>query len=891
MRHHILAPALATCLLLSSSAYADHLIPTAIARHGQPVPYLLNTSRIAVFGNPSQSALHHALANTPFRLVSSSATRDVTVVSLEHAARKHLDKSDLLAISQLLVTSPGVSGVGPVYFDGPALQVSTGRIWIHLPRGTGRTLATSTLANIGLTLVDYIDAAHGIAIGVPAAPSSIEPFVSSLVSAGYDAVPELMRRYQHQSIPSDPYFERQWTLRNTGDNVKHAISGADITSIALADARVSDAWDISTGSPSTLVAVIDSGTDCSHPELASKCVQPYNAVSDIPDSSPPPIAQDMMAGHGTSVAGIVAAPIDNTGMVGVCPDCRIVPVRLIETATFLTDAMMLRAFKHAVDAGASVINNSWGPSVPGEYFIPVSTGELQGIQYAGQARGGLGTLVVYAAGNEDSDTQYLGHLATGEPNVIAVAASNHHDARSSYSNFGVFLDVAAPTNDSYNPPSVISLEIVGAGDLDDNYTASFGGTSAAAPVVSGVAALILSVDPSKSAAEVREILSQSADKVDADGGFWDANGFSVLYGYGRVNALRALLAAQGVPDPACESPAPAEECATHTDENCDGYVDEGCSTASNVGLLCSAVDECGPEPEWLCPDDGKVRGICTQSCNYDPCPSGAACIIGRCAPYCNDDHPCPQTDTVCTDDVLGVCLRRCSGDPDCPQDEICDPLLGYCVLDTDGLPGSPCVSDECVGPQAMCLGTGMGFPDGYCTHACVTDAQCEGGGKCFESSYGKFCYKACSFDGDCREHYVCEQAGPRAGSCYRKCDKDSQCRGTEPGWEHIICDLSTGRCVDSGQSDAGADASPDADSDANADAEAPVDAAGDVAADVAPDAESDATMDAAPPAPRPADDDGGCSCRTAQSQSSSAWVLLGLAALLLRRRAPASRAR
>jgi MYXO-CTERM domain-containing protein len=850
---------------------------------------LKNLSKIAVFGSATESDLRQSLASSSVRVHSALTARDALVLTLEHSTQRALTLQDLDSVRTHLRSVGGVQGTGPVYFDGPGTQVSTGRLWIYLPKGTGAAQAQARLASLGLKLVEYVDAVDGIAVAAPTGKFSIEELTNDLLSAGIRAVPELMQKWVPRLVPSDPYFARQWSLRNTGDNVTKPQSQTTIPATPFADARVSDAWDITTGSSTTLVGVLDSGTDCTHPELAGKCEQPYNAVSNANNAVPPLPSVDMMAGHGTSVAGIIAAPIDAAGMVGVCPQCRIVPVRLID-GTFLTDTMMLRAFKHAVDAGASVINNSWGPSLRGKYFVPVSQGELQGIKYAGQGRAGLGVLVVYAAGNDNMDTKYLGQLRTGEPNVMAVAASNHYDLRSTYSNFGEFLDIAAPSNDAHITPSIISLDIVGAGDLAQNYTSSFGGTSSAAPVVSGVAALMLSLDPTKTAAEIREILNDSADKVDADGGFYDALGFSVKYGYGRVNAYRALLAMQGATDPNCATPAAVDDCATSLDENCDGYVNENCATPSNVGLLCGEASECGPEAWWSCPDTGKVQDICTYSCFDKPCPSGSVCLVGRCAPHCNLDHPCPQTDTVCTDEGLGVCLRRCETAADCTDGEKCDAQLGYCVLDTDGLPGSPCIADECVGTQALCLSEGMGFPDGYCTHACTSNFQCEDGGKCIASGMGgSFCYSACMFDGDCRPSYVCEQAGPRANTCYKKCDKDSQCRGTDPGWDHIICELSTGRCIDTSEPDAGPDAGVDGGEDGSVDAgtDAVSEASDeDGAGGTGGTGSEDSGMPSKPGA-NDDDDDGGCGCRTAGAPASSAgWLLLlaGLAALRRPRR-------
>jgi hypothetical protein len=324
-----------------------------------------------------------------------------------------------------------------------------------------------------------------------------------------------------------------------------------------------------------------------------------------------------------------------------------------------------------------------------------------------------------------------------------------------------------------------------------------------------VAALVITLAPNLTAAQVAQLLMDTADKVDPDGGRYDGNGHSIKYGYGRVNAHRAVLAAQGLPDrPWCSNPAPTEDCNNHLDENCDGFVDEGCNVSLAMGTPCTDATECGAEAYWECPASGKQEGLCTWDCDQQPCSPGSACVEGRCSLECADSTEC-ATDFVCNDNQLGTCMPACYDNNDCAPEEYCDMTTNLCRITTDGQIGSPCLGDaDCTWPADFCLPDGMGFPNGYCTTDCLTHANCGGTNRCvFIVGYGGFCYAGCTFDGDCRENYVCEQAGPRAGTCYRLCTRDGQCTGDDPdNWPNIVCELSTGRCIDTAPPiDAGVD--------------------------------------------------------------------------------------
>ncbi len=798
----------------------------SIFRKGREVIYEQDFSRITV---PISSEARVKLRLTPFlerkglrvESVQEIPDRGVGVVTMGPVSSLQSTPDSSIRFFKDLAKAAGVKWVGPVFFKGRAVTLPTGRLWVYFPSNTPGDVVLRELKKMGLkrdedlpsstrklvaavcdkSCGDIVETARTLTDGRAAKASKASKQTTNRV---LEVVPELMRRFYSRMKPTDTYYDLQWYLNNTGDNVTAAFSGQSIPGTPLADIGAEAAWDETTGDPSVIIGVIDTGVDCGHQEFAGKCLDGLNAITNEPDGSPPDPDVDMGAGHGSSVASVAAAAVDGEGVVGVCPDCRVVPIRLIEKATFLTDAMILNSFTHSVDEGAGIINNSWGPAAEG-FYIPVSSGELEGFEYAAtNGRNGLGTLVIYAAGNANQSTSYLGHLQSTFSNVIAVAASDQFDMKSEYSNFGEHITLCAPSSAVYLNPAVYAAEILGNGNVEGDYTSSFGGTSSAAPVVSGIAALVLTLAPELTATELKEVLIATADKIDPDGGRYDGDGHSIKYGYGRVNALRAVLYAQGLDDrPWCADPAPVDDCETHFDEDCDGYINTGCFVSPVMGTPCADPASCGAEAYWECPQSGKQRGLCTYDCTEQPCPPGSTCVDGKCSLECGDNNECP-TEFVCSDDELGICLPSCSSNEDCSDEEYCDLDAEICKLATDGKVGSRCNESEDCEFGGFCLSEMMGFQGGYCTRSCSGDDDCDGADRCvFISGYGSFCYKGCNLDGDCRENYICQQAGPRAGTCYKFCERDDHCTGGDPDWEGIVCVVSTGRCIDEREPDAG----------------------------------------------------------------------------------------
>ncbi|MGF1498339.1 MAG: S8 family serine peptidase [Elainellaceae cyanobacterium] len=389
------------------------------------------------------------------------------------------------------------------------------------------------------------------------------------------AEPDIIVTAQPFYRPTDPLYPQQWYLQHDG--------GLDLA--AGAHISVEAAWDMTRGSRSILVAIVDDAFDLNHPDFQGpgKLVAPTDLRGN--DALPQPEAPT--ENHGTAVAGVAIAEENGQGIVGAAPGCAFMPIRY---SGLINDDTIANLFKTAVQAGADVISCSWG--AVGNYF-PLSLRQRTAIaQAATQGRQGRGCVIVFAAGNAnrpvnatvnergwpdnlfEGPTRWLNGFAV-HPDVIAVSACTSFNKKSAYSNWGPEISVTAPSNNAIpgvfipgrgylaTAPAVQS-QLPGRGVLTSDrlaelgyargsFTENFGGTSSACPVVAGVAALVLSVNPDLTAAAVRQILETTADKIvdptpdpqlGLRRGNYDVSGHSEWFGYGKVNAQRAVEAAQ-----------------------------------------------------------------------------------------------------------------------------------------------------------------------------------------------------------------------------------------------------------------------------------------------------------------------------------------------------------
>ena len=347
--------------------------------------------------------------------------------------------------------------------------------------------------------------------------------------------PELARRLQRRRA-----FPQQWHLKKT------TINGQAIDE----HANVEAAWALSQGE-GVIIAVIDDGADIDHEEFAGslKIVAPRDTTRHTDD--PRPGNQD---DHGTSCSGVACAN-GLIGASGVAPRARLMPIRC--TSALGTQAEG-DAFAWAAQHGADVISCSWGPpDGEGPADLPDST-RLAMDWAVTHGRSGKGCVITFAAGNGNESVDEDKYASY--PRVIAVAACNDRGKKSDYSDYGRAIHCAFPSSDSTSArtPGIWTTDRSGKvgynwghaslGDAAGNYTSRFGGTSSACPGVAGVAALVLARNPSLTWDHVKDVIRRSCDRIDPTGGKYDANGHSRKYGYGRVNAKKAVDLALPAPE-------------------------------------------------------------------------------------------------------------------------------------------------------------------------------------------------------------------------------------------------------------------------------------------------------------------------------------------------------
>lgn len=517
------------------------------------------------------AAVVSALGNLPYRPVARGQLLEWTVPS--HRLE--------VAIAQARAL-PQVSFVSHVYHLQASPQTFvylTNQLTLQFAPQASSQVIHDLTRSLGLALLNPIEAIPKTFVFQVTATAQDNPIKlanrlvqrSDVLTAEPNIVVETESLYQ----PSDPLYSRQWHLFHNG--------GTDLANGSHTFAA--QAWDITRGSRSIIIAVTDDAFDLSHPDLQGlgKIVAPQ----DLKDRDALPLPNQNFESHGTAVAGLALGEENGNGIVGVAPGCALMPIR---TTGFLDDESIEQLFSWAIQNNAAVISCSWSPAT---VYFPLSLRQRQAITKAATVgRGGKGCVVVFSAGNANRPvsgtineqgwpnnalkgvTSWLSGFAV-HPDVIAVSASTSLNRKAAYSNWGDHIAVAAPSNNA--PPAMalpsvgtvstgpsIQTTLPGRGMVTSDrtgsegydasaYTYGFGGTSSSCPVVAGVVGLMLSANPDLTAKDVRQILQQTADKIidptpdpqlGLRYGTYDQNGHSAWFGFGKVNALKAVQEAQ-----------------------------------------------------------------------------------------------------------------------------------------------------------------------------------------------------------------------------------------------------------------------------------------------------------------------------------------------------------
>ena len=603
----------------------------------------------------------------------------------------------------------------PVYFLGETPVVAEKKIFWR-----GENSVEYMEKKYGLKLVEILPSYTLYAFSIEG--DSVETAERIVKNGDGYAFPDLVREttinFIPESSPSDPYFERQWHLHNTGTATFH-YGNADLDRpvVANADTKFLQMLEFLHGNnipvdTNTKIAIMDTGVAPNHEDLTNLDAG-WDALENKEGGYPNEV---FVTGddHGTMCAGVSAGVGNDIGMSGMCPWCRIYPLRWIsgQTSSHTSSDMLAVYEKYVSDPDITTINCSFGPSPKDgiSYLYPDTITAIRSFMQNG--RNGKGGVVVYSSGNDNVDSSYnrlLEYDFKFERNgvevtdrVVTVNASTAWDTKAEYSNYGYSSTVSAPSLSRGPQVGIATATIPGHGEYPadgGDYTRLFSGTSAAAPVVSGLFGVIFSINPELTLEEAIDILKQSADKINPATGFWDDNGFSVKYGYGRVNLEKAVRLAKGFA--MCGS-VTNEVCGNHLDDDCDGYVDEGCSSPLPAGNPCSTDADCVSGP-WTASDVKCLTsreawvfngGYCfvkssvyspSLTYSFAPCPDGTRILGGRvgdydyyCALECNSEYPCQREGYYCTDEVLGICVPFCSSDSDCNEGYSCS-SSGHCT--------------------------------------------------------------------------------------------------------------------------------------------------------------------------------------------------------------------
>lgn len=586
-----------------------------------------------------------------------------------------------------LRTHEGLVAEHRTWFTDTGMRVVTTDRAVMAFQTTPAEGADKALAERGFTVIEPLRIGPGFYSIRHAGPP--EAFFRDLLALGDDkeiafAEPDFLRSYVSREI-QDPLFDRQWHLHGERDGV-----------IPESGIHAPEAWRLTLGDPSVVIAINDDGVDSLHPDFEGRVVDGLYEPANLD------AALNNCCSHGTAVAGVAAAGANTIGGRGVCPECSILPMWANIIGFNSSDTEVAASFTDAADAGAAVQNNSWGISTGATDFFDERqySGGPMGMPSvvdralataATEGRGGKGMVIVFASGNDNSLSDYFSH----HRHTISVGASDDQARKSFYSSWGPTLDVLAPSQGGQF--GITTTDIRGnrgynrASGAAGDYTDSFGGTSSAAPVVTGLVGLMLSVNPELTAEEVREILHETSDRLDRLNARYDADGRSDAFGYGLVNAYRAVWTAL---DRAGDCiPDDVERCTGVNDTCSEEGPDAGCPTL-DLCEPCLTDFECGAGALCVRPPN-EARHHCLAVCDTDSdCGAEESCGAGVCIPEngrcsaCADEETCNGLDDTCSGEA----------DVDLDGERACRGDARQCAFDSECGPGRVCAGNGCYTP-------------------------------------------------------------------------------------------------------------------------------------------------------------------------------------------------
>jgi thermitase len=422
----------------------------------------------------------------------------------------------------------------------PGRDYVPGQLIVKFKEGVSQNEINQTLAKYNASVKTTITGINSTVISIP--PGEEDSIRKSLSSESIVKYAEL--DHVAHAITNDTRFGELYGIKNTGQNIRGAAGTAG------ADSKLEPAWEVTKGS-GVKIAVLDTGIDMNHQDLASKVTdQKVFITSSIDDQF----------GHGTHVAGTAAAVTNNsTGIAGTCPDCTMIIGKVLDDTGNGPYSVIAQGITWAADSQAKVINMSLGG-----YSADNTLAEAAAYAWD------KGSIIVAAAGNNNTTNKFY---PGANANVVTVAATNNKDKKASFSNFGDWVEVAAAGENILS--TFPTHPYVGQNSwktaLNYDYIS---GTSMATPLVSGVVGLLWSSSYGTSKEAVVDRLYATADKITGTGSSWTK---------GRVNA-QAAVGGSGNP-----SPSP--------------------STQPSVGPT-SGLTPTGPAPTFVC--GGSPDSICTS---------------------------------------------------------------------------------------------------------------------------------------------------------------------------------------------------------------------------------------------------------------------------------------